>query len=488
MDTYSQNEPADRKPYAAGRFYSDNRAELEKDLAQLFADCKKSSGNLNVRAIIAPHAGYVFSGRIAASAFSATPKNAGYNNIFIIGSSHTMSFDGASVYDLGDYLTPLGKAKVNLEIAAKLKSSSRVFKFNSDSHSNEHSIEVQVPFIQYYYSKQMQIVPIIIGTNNISTIKEIAEALRPWFTPDNLFVISSDFSHYPPYNSAVENDKATADAIISGKPAEFISTLKRNALKNTPGLATSMCGWSSGLTLLYLSEGNNALGYQKVDYCNSGDSQYGDKTQVVGYNAIALIEKNTVSKKDQKSPGDVSFTDDEKKMLFSIARNAIMSRLFDEKQKDADPEKMPPELKQKFGAFVTLKINGILRGCIGRFVSDDPLYDVVRASAISSAFEDPRFPQLTKEEYDKLEIEITVLGPKRKISNISEIVLGKHGIYIEKGYHAGTMLPQVPIEYGWTVEQFLGYTSRDKAGIGWDGWKDANIYIYDGLVLEENRK
>jgi MEMO1 family protein len=488
MDTYSQNKPADRKPYAAGRFYTDNKAELEKDLAQLYAECKKSSGNQNVRAIIAPHAGYVYSGRIAAAAFSATPKNADYDNIFIIGSSHTMSFDGASVYDLGDYLTPLGKAKVNLEIAAKLKSSSRVFRFNSDSHSNEHSIEVQVPFIQYYYSKQMQIVPIIIGTNNASTIKEIAEALRPWFTSDNLFVISSDFSHYPPYTNAVENDKATADAIISGKPSEFIGTLKKNALKDTPGLATSMCGWSSGLTLLYLSEGNSSLEYKKIDYCNSGDSQYGDKTQVVGYNAIALIEKSTGSKKEQKSPGEVSFTDDEKKMLFSIARNAIRSRLYDEKLKDADPEKMPPELKQKFGAFVTLKINGVLRGCIGRFVSDDPLYDVVRASAISSAFEDPRFPQLTKAEYDKLEIEITVLGPKRKINNINEIVLGRHGIYIEKGYHAGTMLPQVPIEYGWTVEEFLGYTSRDKAGIGWDGWKDANIYIYDGLVLEENRK
>jgi AmmeMemoRadiSam system protein A len=137
------------------------------------------------------------------------------------------------------------------------------------------------------------------------------------------------------------------------------------------------------------------------------------------------------------------------------------------------------------GAFVTLKINGALKGCIGRFISSEPLYDVVQASAISSAFEDPRFSPLTKEEYNKTDIEITVLGPLKKINNISEIVLGKHGIYIKKGFNSGTMLPQVAIENGWTVEQFLGFTSRDKAGLGWDGWKDAEVSIYEGVVLED---
>jgi uncharacterized protein (TIGR00296 family) len=113
---------------------------------------------------------------------------------------------------------------------------------------------------------------------------------------------------------------------------------------------------------------------------------------------------------------------------------------------------------------------------------------VVKASAISSAFEDPRFIPLTKEEYRKTDIEITVLGPLKKINSISEIVLGKHGIYIKDGNRAGTMLPQVATENGWSVEEFLGYTSRDKAGIGWDGWKKADVYIYEGVVLEENNK
>jgi AmmeMemoRadiSam system protein A len=149
---------------------------------------------------------------------------------------------------------------------------------------------------------------------------------------------------------------------------------------------------------------------------------------------------------------------------------------------------MPDQLKEHYGAFVTLKIDGKLRGCIGRFISSDPLYEVVKASAISSAFEDPRFSPLSKEDFDRTDIEITVLGPLQKISNINEIKLGRHGIYIRKESRSGTMLPQVATENGWSVEEFLGYTSRDKAGLGWDGWRDAELFIYEGVVLEEMRK
>jgi len=155
---------------------------------------------------------------------------------------------------------------------------------------------------------------------------------------------------------------------------------------------------------------------------------------------------------------------------------------------EADITTIPDKLKMHYGAFVTLKINGNLRGCIGRFISSDPLYEVVKTSALSSAFEDPRFPPLTKEEYAKTNIEITVLGPLQKINGPDDIILGKHGIYIKKDFRTGTMLPQVAIEQGWSAEQFLGYTSRDKAGLGWDGWKDAELFIYEGVVLEENSK
>ena len=174
--------------------------------------------------------------------------------------------------------------------------------------------------------------------------------------------------------------------------------------------------------------------------------------------------------------------------MFSIARKSISTMLNEKKRISLDQSTMPEALKNKYGAFVTLKIKDKLRGCIGRFISEDPLYEVIKQSSISSAFEDPRFSPLTKSEYDKTDIEITILGPLKRIKDINEIVLGKHGIYIKKDFRTGTMLPQVATENKWTVEQFLGYTSRDKVGIGWDGWKNAELYIYEGLILEENGK
>lgn len=488
MELNSQSGTVDRQPVAAGRFYSSDREALKRDVQKLFTDCRKPEGVNHARAIIAPHAGYVFSGRIAASAFSATPREAAYKNIFLIGSSHVMAFEGVSVYNTGDFITPLGKISVNREIADRLKKEFKVFDYPTSAHIQDHCLEVQLPLIQYYYTSVPSIVPIIIGTSSSQTIKKIAEALRQYFTKENLFVISSDFSHYPSYEDGKKVDNATAEALVSGDPSAFLSALRKNSQRNIGGLATSMCGWTAGLTLLYLAEGQENLEFKRIDYCNSGDSPYGSKDEVVGYHAIVLDEKVVLKQKKETSAGEFSFTDSEKEILFDIARRSIMSMLYEGKHYSPDESKMTNSLKKPYGAFVTLKIDGVLRGCIGRFVSDKPLYKVVGESAISSAIEDPRFPALTKSEYEKTDIEITVLGPMKKINDIKEIKLGTHGIYIKKDLRAGTMLPQVAIEYGWTVEEFLGYTSRDKAGIGWDGWKNAEIYIYEGLVLEEKGK
>src|SRR5664280_152300 len=487
METYSQNITTDRQPYAAGKFYPGDKDTLKTNLAQLFASCKKSPGNWYVRAIISPHAGYQFSGKVAASAFSALSKDVVYKNIFIIGSSHVMYFDGASVYNCGDYITPLGKVPVNKEVANKLIHDNEVFKFPVTAHIQEHSIENQLPFIQYCFKVIPNIVPIIIGTDDENTVKKVAEALRPWFTPENLFVISSDFSHYPSYKDAIEYDKLTAQSLISGDPETFLKTLSNNAAKHIPGLVTSMCGWTSGLTLLYLAAGDHNLEIKLIDYANSGDSKVSGKDEVVGYNALAMVDKKYNKKPIDGIENSFTFTNEEKKQLFVIAKGSIQSMLNHNSKFEIDENSVPENLKKPMGAFVTLKINGALRGCIGRFISSEPLFKVVQESAVSSAFEDPRFSPLTKNEYKNTDIEITVIGPLKRISNINEIVLGKHGIYIKKDNRSGTMLPQVATENGWTVEEFLGFTSRDKAGLGWDGWKDAELSIYEGVVLEETK-
>ncbi len=483
METFSQSTQSDRQPVAAGRFYSANGETLKGDLDRLFESCVKTKIHGNVRAIISPHAGYIYSGRVAASAFSVIDRSTRYKNIFVIGSSHIMAFDGASVYDAGDFITPLGKLTVNREIAMKLRKE-KVFNFPVNAHNQEHSLEVQMPFIQYYFQNNPMIIPIIIGTTNQNSIRKISEALRPWFSSENLFLISSDFSHYPSYKTANSVDKATADALVSGDPDKFLATLRKNSYSDDPGLSTSMCGWTSGLMLMYLAENGENLEYSRVDYCNSGDSGYGSKDGVVGYNAIALVEKKPDNTAGGSLSDEIKFSDSEKAQLIGLARNNIRSHLINKKGISVD-EKLLPELFLKpYGAFVTLRKKGELRGCIGSFASSAPLYKVVIESSASSAFEDPRFSPLTKEELPSTDIEITVLGPLKKITDIRDIELGRHGIYIRKDFRSGTMLPQVATENGWSVQEFLGYTSRDKAGIGWDGWKNAELFIYEGIVLE----
>ena len=144
---------------------------------------------------------------------------------------------------------------------------------------------------------------------------------------------------------------------------------------------------------------------------------------------------------------------------------------------------MSATLRRKCGAFVTLTKNGRLRGCIGHFGEDTPLHEMVAEMARAAAFDDPRFTALRKEELDGLEVEISVLTPMRRIYSADEFILHRHGIYIRKGYHSGTFLPQVADEVDWTKEEFLGHCSRDKAGLGWDGWRDAELYVYEAIVF-----
>jgi AmmeMemoRadiSam system protein A len=154
---------------------------------------------------------------------------------------------------------------------------------------------------------------------------------------------------------------------------------------------------------------------------------------------------------------------------------------------EIDEKNLSPILKTNCGAFVTLKKNGNLRGCIGRFDASEPLYKVVQEMAIASSTQDTRFLPVESNEIPELEIEISVLTPMRRISTIDEFELGKHGIYMRKGYRSGTFLPQVAAETGWTKEEFLGHCAQDKAGFGWNGWKDAELFVYEALVFGEEK-
>lgn len=466
-----------RQPAVAGMFYESDPELLRQQIKVLFEDAQTSiiSNSRKTRALILPHAGYTYSGKVAASGINQLNRDADYATLFLIGSSHRASFDGASVYKGNAFQTPLGNVAVDMATAERLTLASPYFSYSQQPHNKEHALEVHLPLLQHHLQKPFKIVPILIGTHDPKTCYNIAEILQAWFTDENLFIISTDFSHYPDYNSAKIVDTATIQSILKNSPAKLMETIHSNEQKGIPNLATSLCGWSAILTLLHITEHDSDIQFQQILYENSGDSPLGDKERVVGYDAIVISSPKTKS---------FDLSEAEKTLLINRARESIGS-IFTKKIISANEALLPLALKTHTGAFVSIYRDNHLAGCIGHIGEEEPLWQVVDRVAKSAAIEDTRFKPLVHEEYHDIQIEISVLTPARKITDISEIIPGKHGILIKKGQQQGTFLPQVASRMNWSVLEMLEHCARDKVKIGADGWKEADIYIYEALVFSD---
>lgn len=484
-----------RPAAVAGKFYESDRDTLSKSVARRFNEAAamaplskvERDSTKTVQAVIVPHAGYVFSGAVAASAFMRIDSGAHYDRIFLLGPSHHVAFDGASVANVfSAYRTPLGDVAVDTAVCDSLISSGGgAFSYKPSAHDREHCLEVQLPLLQYHLRDVPPIVPIILGTQNIGTLKRVADTLRPYFTPNNLFVISSDFCHYPSYDDAETVDGNTGRAVETGRLDNFVEALAQNDSLHIRNLYTSACGQSAIAVLLMLmshdghlcGERDSALQMRHIAYLNSGDSPYGGKEQVVGYHSFVLScllkGEGIMSSRTQ----EFILTEDDKRQLKAVAWNAISPERL---HKEVSPTKV---FETKVGVFVTLTENGRLRGCIGHFGEDVPLGELTKRMARAAAFEDPRFPPVRERELGDIDIEISVLTPLKRIHDISEFDYGRQGIYIKKGFRSGTFLPQVADEVDWTKEEFLGHCSRDKAGIGWDGWRSAELYTYEAIIF-----
>jgi hypothetical protein len=477
---FSADAPAgDRAAAYAGRFYPGTASELRGTVAECFSHAVRQDGKRMVQAVIVPHAGYVYSGDVAASGFAQIDPQRSLKNVFLIGVSHNAAYEGAAVYVEGDFITPLGRVPVNTAIGRTLLNQRGLFLESNRAHAVEHSLEVQLPFLQYHLKKPFKLVPLLLGTADLQICERLAQALRPYFTEDNLFVVSTDLSHYPAYQEAVTVDRKTIDAVLSGSTEQLLRTVSQNERSGVKELATSMCGLGGVMVLQELAAAEKGREFRLVQYRNSGDTPVGDKGQVVGYAAITVTVPLSQKETFQLRP-------DDRKQLLGIARSTIQDYLRTQRVFDLSTEKLSSTLRTPCGAFVTLKKHGELRGCIGNFSGTDPLATTVQRMAIAAATEDYRFSPVTAAELRELEIEISVLTPMRKIASSGEIELGKHGIYIRKGDRGGTFLPQVASETGWTLDEFLGHCAQDKAGIGWNGLKDAELYVYEAIVFSES--
>ena len=466
-----QSEPVVRPATQANRFYTGDARELSEEVDSFLALHRGATIYHHVAAVIVPHAGYYFSGRVAASAYMSVPADQPYKRIFLLGPSHHEWLDGASVNTEADYYaTPLGNVKVDRETARSISDADSVFSYQPKAHDREHCLEVQLPFLQRRLGDVPPIVPIIISTNDFNKLKRIAHVLKPYFTEENLFVISSDFSHYPSYEDACEVDALTGKAIETGSVEAFIAALEQNARSGKRNLATSACGELAIATLMLMMDGSYEV--KHLMYQNSGDADNHDHSRVVGYHSFAIV---------RKSDAGFALSDDEKRLLKEIALTSIKDSLAGKEISHSSP--LTTHLSAKCGAFVSLHKHGRLRGCIGHFGEDIPLHKIVAEMARAAAFEDPRFMPVTADELADIDIEISVLTPMRRIESLDEFELHRHGIYIRKGYRSGTFLPQVADEVNWTKEEFVSHCAQDKAGIGWDGWKDAELYVYEAIVF-----
>lgn len=294
--SFSNNQSADKKqvkidrqPAVAGSFYYENKESLLKSV-EFYFDTSPVVFKQTPLAVIVPNAGYVFSGSVAAAGFKQIDRNSEFKHIFIIGSSHTTNFNGAAVYSAGDFITPLGKVEVDT-LTGLLASKYGFISSDTQIHKREHSLEVQLPFLQYWLKKPFRIVPIIIGGQSTETCRQLASALEPYFNSDNLFVVSTDFSHYPNYRDATSSDNFVADAVIANSSKAFLNAKNTAESKGIPNLATAICGWTSVLTLLYITETQPDVSFHKILYKNSGDSQFGEKDRVVGYCSMGVLKK-----------------------------------------------------------------------------------------------------------------------------------------------------------------------------------------------------
>jgi AmmeMemoRadiSam system protein B/AmmeMemoRadiSam system protein A len=463
-----------RRPMVAGTFYPANPAELSKQVAGFFSNAERRGLDGRVRAIIAPHAGYIYSGQIAADAYKQI-QGEQYDTVVVIAPFHGF-FKGVSVYSGGGYETPLGVIEIDRELSDRMSQKHPSVYFSTVGHAGsggrgEHSLEVQLPFLQIVLGN-FKLVAMVMGDQEKSTIRAAAEVLAAALKGTNtLLVASTDMSHFYPDKQARRLDKNFETALAAfdtGRIIDVIATEKAEA-----------CGYGPVAAVV---EATRRIGGEKVEIISYDTSAKvtGDFNEVVGYLSAVITGKKETTKRSAAigSPAvgeEAGYTQEEKDFLLGLARQSVEAKA--RREKPEIPQPPSRRLEEKRGIFVTIDKQGMLRGCIGLVQARLPLIDAVAEMAVSAAFEDPRFPPVTENELPELEYEISVLSPLSLVEDISDIVVGRDGLMIRLELHSGLLLPQVATEYGWNRTTFLEQTCL-KAGLPKNSYKDPQAQIY----------
>jgi AmmeMemoRadiSam system protein B/AmmeMemoRadiSam system protein A len=464
-----------RKPAVAGLFYPANAVELTKTIAGLYSQVEKMPLGGTPLALIVPHAGYPYSGHTAAAAYKLL-EGESYHTVVVISPSHRVFFKGSSVYDGNGYETPLGVVEIDRELSKRIASIHPAVYFSNMGHASgatrgEHALEVQLPFLQVVLGR-FKLVAIVMGDQEEDSINSLGETLAAALKGTNtLMVASTDLSHFHSQKVAQRLDSSIQAAV-----EQFDADMLVESLDSGKGEA---CGGGVVAAVMKAAKRLGAKGVNFLEYTTSGETT-GDFQEVVGYLSAAFYtdklpadSKAVLGAPAARGKPAFSLSGEDKRRLLAIAREAIEAHLKDQ------PYITPviDSLRAERGVFVTLKIGGQLRGCIGLIRARQPLYETVAEMAVAAAFEDPRFPAVGAVEFDRLEYDISVLSPLERVHDFEEIVVGRDGLMIKMDLHSGLLLPQVATENDWDREEFLQQTCL-KAGLPKNSYREKHAEIY----------
>lgn len=465
-----------REPFAAlVGFYPKERNNLILTLESLLENASVPEFNGEPIGALAPHAGYQYSGQMAANVYKAI-QGKKFDLVLIFAPPHRVYRREPTFDSVGYYETPLGRVEVDQAFIGELISEAPFFSVSRQPHVQEHAIEVQLPFLQYVLKPGFKIAPAVVGDLGFDELEKIADFLAKKLKYRNFFIVaSSDLSHYYPYDEAVKMDLYALEAVNKFEP----ELLYRRLISND----VEMCGGYGVVLAMLVLKKLGASFAVSLGYYNSGDvigTEEG-KESVVGYGAALFVKKPKVS----SLVSEKWLSEDEQKELLKLARKTLEEYLSTGKYSDYVP--ISEKLYEPFAAFVTLKTKaGELRGCIGHVAADKPIFKVVQEMAVAAATQDPRFVPVTYDELDSIVIEISVLSPFQRIKSPAEIEVGKHGLFIKKGFASGLLLPQVAVEWGFDSEEFLRQAIF-KAGLDPSTVQSSDIetYVFTAQVFSE---
>ena len=462
----------------AGKFYPADKTELTQ-LIDGYLDKAPTPpiGTLpgRIKILILPHAGYIYSGQTAAFGYRLIERTP-YDSVILIGPCHSAAFRGASIWRSGDWQTPLGTVPVDETLARAIASESPEFQADPNVHRKEHSLEAQLPFLQKTLTN-FKIVPILTDDASPENCLRLAQAIFKNIKGKNvLVVVSTDMSHYYQDSSARLMDLRTLELLKTQDFPGLSSALKAGS--------SEFCGQAAVLTALEISRLMGDTHLKILNYATSADST-GDKSNVVGYGA-SVIYQLTGRRPVPTGRRPVSKTSGKGKLL-SIARQTVES--YATNGTIFQPDLSDPLLKENKAVFVTIRKNGVLRGCIGDLIARETLGLAVRDMAIQAASRDPRFKPVKKDELKDLTFEISVLSAPVKIKNTEEIKLGRDGVILSQNGHSGVFLPKVAEELAFDKERFLNELCTQKAGLSERCWENpaTEIAVFTTEEFVESR-